>query len=193
MTAPPGAARVAVGAVGRPAASAAAPPVCGWQSGTLLAQVARATLLAPGASVHLPAPLVTRRDGLRTSQALVRAATAVASGGHGRDAAARHRRGRRRHRRRLPGPAPRALPAVDVDGADAGEPTVVAAGHRLHLVYAVPGDPGRTALAVRVTPGADWRLAGVLGGPGTVDHWTRGDHRRRVWGRRSRRRRPRHP
>src|SRR5262249_47517217 len=135
VTAPPDAARVAVGAVGRPAAGAAAPRVCGWQSGTLLAQVARATLLAPGASVHLPAPLVTRRDGWRPSRPRGRAAPGVA--------------GRGTVETRLPatievvvvivdapaGPGPGALPAVDVDGADVGEPTVVAAGHRLHLVY----------------------------------------------------------
>jgi len=172
MDAPQEAARVAVGAAGRLTAGAAGSVVCGWQSGTLLVQVARAALLAPGASVHLPAPLVTRRDGLRTSQALVRAATAVAGAGTVET--------------RLPatvevvvvivdapaGPDPGALPAVDVDGADVDEPAVVAAGHRLHLVYAVPGDPGRPGLAVRVTAGAGWRLAGVLGGPGTVDDWT---------------------
>jgi large repetitive protein len=171
VTAPPDAARVAFGVVGRPAADAAGRPVCGWQAGTLLAQVARATLLAPGASIHLPAPLVTRRDGLRTSQALVRAATAVAGAGAVEtrldptvevvvvivDAPVEPDQG--------------ALPAVDLDGADIGEPAVVAAGHRLHLVYAIHGDPDRAALAVRVTVGVDWRLAGVLGGPGTVDDW----------------------
>jgi hypothetical protein len=64
---------------------------------------------------------------------------------------------------------------VDVDGAGLGEPAVVAGGHRLHLVYAIPGagDRGdRASVAVRVTAGDGWQLAGVLGGPGPVEDWT---------------------
>jgi hypothetical protein len=175
VSAPPGAARLTVGAVGRAPDDSAGPPVYGWQSGTLLAQVAPATLLAPGASVHLPGPLLTRRNGRRTSQALVRAAAAVATAGTVET--------------RLPAtvevvvvivdaPAeadPATLPTVDVDGVDLAVPTVVASGHRLYLAYAVPVDPDavdRIARVVRVTTGTDWHLAGVLGGYGTVDDWT---------------------
>ena len=106
-------------------------------------------------------------------------------------AAARHRRDGRRHRRCACRARPRRAAGRGRRRRDACEPTVVAAGHRLHLVYAIPGDPGRAALAVRVTSGAGWRLAGVLGGPGTVDDGPRRDHRRRV-GVASRRRRRRH-
>jgi hypothetical protein len=169
VTPPPGAARLAVAAVGR-LADDAPPPVAGWQAGSLLTQVARATLLAPGASVHLPAPLVTRREGLRTSQALVRAAAAVA--------------GAATVETRLPGtvdvvvvvvdaPAadPGALPAVSIEGAALGAPVVVAGGHRVYLAYAVPPDADRAAVVVRVDAGPGWRHAGVLGGAGTVDDW----------------------
>lgn len=164
VTAPEGAARVAVSAV-----AAAKPSVCGWQSGSLLAQVGRATLLAPGASVHLAAPLVSSRDGQRTSQALVRASAAVTAPGPVEtrlpatvqvvavvvDALARA--------------VPTDLPRVELDGAETGQPTVVVGGHRLHLLYPVRG--AHATVTVRVTQGADWRLAGVLGGLGTVDDW----------------------
>jgi hypothetical protein len=200
VTSPAGAARVVVGALGRPpvadiaaasgspgavslwAAPPGRPPVCGWQSGSLLAQLAPATLLARGATVQLPSPLVTRRDGRRTSQALVRAATAVA----GRpacttwlpamvdlvlvivDAAG------------SPG-SPGGLPEVSLDGTAAGEPTVIAAGRRLYLLYPVTGrEPGRPLISVWVDgsgerlatiPDPDWQLAGVLGLPGSLDSW----------------------
>jgi hypothetical protein len=143
--------------------------VCGWQSGSLLAQVGRATLLAPGASVHLAAPLVSSRDGQRTSQALVRASAAVTAPGPVEtrlpatvqvvavvvDALARA--------------VPTDLPRVELDGAETGQPTVVVGGHRLHLLYPVRG--AHATVTVRVTQAADWRLAGVLGGLGTVDDW----------------------
>jgi hypothetical protein len=170
VAAPAGAARLVVAAVGRQPGGAP-PPVAGWQAGSLLTQVARATLLAPGASVHLPAPLLTRREGLRTSQALVRAAAAVA--------------GAVTVETRLPGtvevvvvvvdaPAaadPGALPDVSVEGVDLGAPVVVAGGHRAYLAYAVPADADRAAVVVRVDAGPGWRHAGVLGGAGTVDGW----------------------
>ena len=163
VSAPPGAERMAVSALGRVPGQVVAGPasvslraapagraaVCGWQSGNHLAQVAPATLLARGATVHLPAPLVTRRDGRRTSQALIRAFTAVA--------------GRQSCETWLPAGVdvvmvvvdahraspdePGGLPRVSVDGAAVtGEPTVVVAGHRMSDHYS-QGSPAGSPIA----------------------------------------------
>ena len=190
MTAPSGAARAVISALGRPSDAGpaepgavslrAAPPgrlpVCGWQSGSLLVQVAPAALLARGATVHLPSPLVTRRDGRRTSQALVPAATAVA--------------GQPSCTTCLPAAVNLVLiivdgviadgvqggrfdgPEVSLDGATLGEPAVIAAGRRRHLLYPVTGrEPGHPLIPVRVQAGPDAELAGVLGLPGSLDGW----------------------
>ena len=66
------------GAVSLAAAPFGSPPTAGWQSGSLLTQVGPAVLLGRGATLRLPSPLGTRRDGYRTTEALVLAATAVA-------------------------------------------------------------------------------------------------------------------
>jgi hypothetical protein len=195
VTAPAGATRVSVEAIGV-ADLADGPTVAGWQSGTLLAQVGRTALLAPGASVHLPAPLLTRRDGQRTAQALVRAATVV-----GPAASAETRLPATVEvvvviADASPGTEPTAPPEVHVDGAECrDEPTAVLAGHRLYLAYALSGPPSAgppgasergaadpTALGapdptpsagvtVRVVTGGEWQLAGVVGGAGTVEGW----------------------
>jgi hypothetical protein len=171
VTTPPEAARVAVAAPGR-----TEPGVSGWQSGSLLAQVGRSTLLAPRASVHLEAPLLTRRDGLRTSQALVRAATAVGPA----DTVETRLRGDVEVVVVIvdapAGAEPGTLPVVAIDGAAPGEPTVVAGGHRLYLAYSHSATTegsggGDGTVTVRVTTGAGWELAGVLGGPGNIDDW----------------------
>ena len=151
LTAPVGASRLAI--------RAGELPGCGWESGTLLAQVAPTALLAHRATVHLPVPLLTRRDGQQTSQALVPAATALA--------------GQTSSETWLPADVdlvvvivddgPGDLPTVTVDGADVAEPTVVAAGRRLHLIHEVTGRTDRPLLAVRVAAGPDRPLAGVLG------------------------------
>ena len=92
LTAPDRAARLAItclgtapvardaapGAVSRAVAPAGYPATCGWQDSSLLLQVAPAALLARGATVHLPAPLRTWRDGHRVNQAVVPAAAALA-------------------------------------------------------------------------------------------------------------------
>jgi hypothetical protein len=166
-TAPAGAARVVVATVGQ----SSEPKVAGWQSGTLLAQVGRTALLAPGASVHLATPLQTRHQGQPTAQALLRAADVINSAD--------------RVTTRLPadtevvvvvldaapGTDPSDLPPISIDGvAPTTSPTVVAAGHRLHLIYTVaPTD--RQNRKVQVDAGEDWHLAGVLGGRGEVDDW----------------------
>jgi hypothetical protein len=169
VTAPPGAARAVVGALGagtEPGRS----PVCGWQAGSQLIQVAPAALLARGATVHLPAPLVTRRDGRRTSQALVPAATAVA--------------GQPSCTTCLPAAAglvlvivdgdPAGHPEVSVDGAATGEPTLIAVGRRLNLLYPVTArEPGHPLIRVRVAPHPDAELAGVLSLPGSPGEWAR--------------------
>jgi hypothetical protein len=167
ITAPSSAARMAVSTVGQ-----SGPKVAGWQSGTLLTQVGRTALLAPGASVHLSTPLLTRRQGQPTAQALVRAGdianpadtittrlpadteTVVVV----LDAA--------------PGTDPSTVPPITIDGSPPPTaPTVVASGHRLHLVYEVEADDTRTNVEVRVDTGTEWHLAGVLGGQGRVDDW----------------------
>jgi hypothetical protein len=184
LTAPPGAARAVIAALGCPPAGdtaqpgspgavslwAAPPgraPVCGWQTGSLLAQLAPATLLARGAIVQLASPLVTRRDGRRTSQALLHAATAIA--------------GQPSSVTWLPAAADLVLVIVDAAGTPGilpqvsmdGEPTVIAAGRRRYLLYPVTGrEPGQPLLAVRVDSSPHWQLAGVLGLPGRLDSWT---------------------
>jgi hypothetical protein len=170
VTAPPGAARVVISAVGRsPEAGRSGdgtPRVCGWKSGSLLVQVAPATLLASGATVHLASPLATRRDGRRTSQALVHAARAVASQPSCTTC--------------LPASVDLVLvivdgtgqPEVSLDGAPAGQPVVITAGARRYLLYPATGsEAGRPLIRVRVQAAPDCDLAGVLGLPGDLDQW----------------------
>jgi hypothetical protein len=173
-TAPAGAARVAVATVGQ--ATSGEPKVAGWQSGTLLAQVGRTALLAPGASVHLATPLLTRRHGQPTAQALLRAADVINSADTVTtrlpadtevvvivlDAA--------------PNADPSDLPPIAIDGSPPEQaPTVVAAGHRLRLLYAVTPAAATPAerrnVKVTVDTGDQWHLAGVLGSRGEVEDW----------------------
>jgi hypothetical protein len=63
--------------------------------------------------------------------------------------------------------------AIRAAAADGGEqaPTVVTAGGRAHLLYAVEPDPASSAgtdIEVSVVTGNTWRLAGVLGGTADV-------------------------
>jgi hypothetical protein len=63
--------------------------------------------------------------------------------------------------------------AIRVAAADGGEqaPTMVTAGGRAHLLYAVQPDPAFSAgtdIEVSVVTGNTWRLAGVLGGTADV-------------------------
>ena len=144
----------------RPAAGTAGPPVCGWQSQALLAQVARATLLAPAPPSTCrcrwsPGATAAHRPGL------VRAATAVAKLGHGRGAAARHVEVVVVIVDAPPGPTP-ARSYCGRRRRRRNEPTVVAAKPPPAPGLRHPGDPGRAALAVRVTSGAYSGLAGVL-------------------------------
>jgi hypothetical protein len=163
---PPAAARVVVaspGAVPGPATG------CGWQSGTLLAQVGPATLLGRRCGVRLSSRLLTRHDGTTTGQALVRATAALT--------------GSRSTETWLPADVVAVvvlvdlvdleagtdvgdrLPLVEVRGATvAGPPVVVATGRRLRLTHEITGrEADRPLIMVAVTTGPVRRLAGVLG------------------------------
>jgi hypothetical protein len=61
-------------------------------------------------------------------------------------------------------------PEVTFDGAAAGEPTVIAVGRRLHLLYPVTNRE-HPLIRVRVAADPDTELAGVLGLPGSLGTW----------------------
>lgn len=164
VVAPARAARAVIGTAGRPPGGQPRPAAFGWQSGSLLVQVAPAALLASGATVHLASPLITRRGGRRAGQALVRAAHAVA--------------GQPSCVTCLPAAVEVVLVIVDGRGRAEvnldGEPAVVTAGARRYLLYQVTSrEPDKPLISVRVRADADASLAGVLGLPGSPGEWAK--------------------
>jgi hypothetical protein len=188
LTAPPTAARLVVqalgqlpeqthvdavpGAVALSAAAAGQHAVCGWQAGSLLAQVSPAVLLGRAATVRLPRVLYTRRDSQRTHQALVLAAHAVA--------------GSPVCETMLPASvdivcvivdglndAPAAQPTVSAAGAELiATPTVIRDRRRSVLLYTVRNRvAGRPLLGVTVATEDLGQLAGVIGVRGDLEYW----------------------
>ena len=150
----------------------------GWELATPLLHVAPATLLAPGATVHLPRPWAAERlPGTPSGPAWVSAAMVTAEldriltrfvlG----DSAAPSVIVVRLDSRGTRGEPTDVI--VDVEGADLGEARVVRSGTRVDLVHTVRRlKRGADAIGVRVTTGARWRLVGVVGETGTARHWT---------------------
>jgi hypothetical protein len=161
----------------------------GWELATPLLHAAPGTLLAPGATVHLPRPWAPpRQPGAVHGPQWVKAAlvTADLDGTLTRFA-----------------PGTRAAPTVlvvrldavgeggrpedvgvEVTGASVGPMQVVRSEGqvgRVDLVFAVRRRvKGADAISIRVTTGRKWRLVGVVGVPGTARKWkgalSRGPH-----------------
>ena len=164
--------RVVVSGPGSPASAGAG--VAGWQSGTVLTQVAPDTLLGPGCALLLPRKVTAAHPAM--TERRVRAAR-VTSGLSGVQTL-------------LPGDVDVVVVLLDELAPGAPDDVVVLAGNghpgegvlgaaselrdgtRRCLVLPVRERPRTGCLAVTVASARGWRTAGVLGASGDTETWT---------------------
>lgn len=168
-----------VGATTVVVAEASSTDTVGWELGTPLLHAAPATLLAPGATVHLPHPWTPpRRPGATGGPQWVKAAVVTAAMD---ETQTRFARGSRA--------APTVIVVrldplnadgrpedvhVEVTGATVSAARVVGNEGRVDLLFTVRRlQKDADAIVVRVTTGGQWRLAGVVGITGTSGKLTR--------------------
>lgn len=146
--------------------------LAGWQSGTLLTQVAKDTLLGPGCALLLPYGVTAPRPALVERHVPARRVLSAVPGVN----------------TLLPAETEVVLVLLDAlvdipedlevtlglgatDGGALGSPLAVRAGTRRCLAYPVIRPPEAGQLAVHVVSAAAWRMAGVIGVTGALDDW----------------------
>ncbi|MGE3443366.1 MAG: DUF6603 domain-containing protein [Acidimicrobiia bacterium] len=147
----------------------AASEVAGWHERSRVAQIGSNTLLAPGAVVTVTGSgSAVRNLGWIAAGDVVRGAAAVTT---------RFTKAVRTVAVALTGTdVARFDPlALELAGAEltAADPIAVQIGSTCVLVYAVTPSPSAEPVVVRVRAGADWGVAGVLGGDLTADELAR--------------------